>query len=143
MYLYSFRKGCILLESSATLEKIEPILNRLKICLESNCFLISHGKNRKANEDFLKKYNLDKNKQIEMLKCLSKEDFSKSEEHRNHKSRILYFFGRNYELTNKNGTRENVEVYVKFYITEDQESNDDFTIIISFHPARYSIIHGM
>ncbi len=143
MYLYYVGEGCILLESSETLEKIESILDRLKTCLENNCFLISLGKNREVNKDFLRKYNLDKNKQIEMLNCLTKENFSKSEEHRNHKGRMLYFFGRNYELTNLNGTREDVEVYIKFYIAEDQESNEDFTIIISFHPARYSIIRKM
>ncbi|CCL24346.1 hypothetical protein QES_4122 [Clostridioides difficile CD149] len=128
---------------SAILEDIEIILKKFKACIESENFIISQSENRQDNNDFLKKYNLDKNKQIEMLNCLTKEDFSKSEEHRNHEGRILYFFGKKYELTNIDGLREEVELYIKFYIAEKKRTKEDFTIIISFHPAKYSIKYYM
>ncbi|MCC0735336.1 MULTISPECIES: hypothetical protein [unclassified Clostridioides] len=120
-------------------EHVEKILNEFKTCLEKRCFIISRGLKRKENDDFIENYNLNENTQLEMLKSLTIEDFSKKDFHVKDRNKLIYFFGKTYRLTCLNNEVEDVETYIKFCIEENMKSEGKFVIVISFHKANDKI----
>lgn len=116
-----------------TKEEIEEYLKIVKKSVNEGRFIVCTTQKNEKNRNFIETYNLNKNKQKQMLIELEANDFCYSADNYNDPQERLYFFCREYELNNW-GTIENVEVYIKI-----ARKQDDFIVVVSFHKPEKNI----
>ncbi len=116
-----------------TKEEIEEYLRKVKQSINVGKFVICTTVKNEKNRKFIERYNLNSNKQKEMLVELEVKDFCYSVDDYNRPHEKLYIFCREYELNNW-GIIENVDVYIKIVIKQN-----DFIVIISFHKLEKNI----
>ncbi len=116
-----------------TLAQIESILDIIKNCVRCNRYIISKNENRKENIDFINNYNLNTNKQKDILMRIEADDFCHSLQNINvgFEHEVLYVFCPQIELFNFEGETTLVDVYTKFNIID--YDNGKRLIAISFH----------
>ena len=116
-----------------TKEEIEEYLRKVKQSINVGKFVVCTTVKNEKNRKFIERYNLNSNKQKEMLVELEVKDFCYSVDDYNNPNEKLYIFCREYELNNW-GIIENVEVYIKIVIKQH-----DFIVIISLHKLEKNI----
>lgn len=116
-----------------TKEEIEEYLGNVKQSINVGKFVVCTTVKNEKNRKFIERYNLNSNKQKEMLVELEVKDFCYSVDNYNNPHEKLYIFCREYELNNW-GIIENVDVYIKIVIKQN-----DFIVIISFHKLEKNI----
>ena len=116
-----------------TKEEIEEYLRKVKECINVGKFVVCTTVKNEKNRKFIERYNLNSNKQKEMLVELEVKDFCYSVDNYNNPNEKLYIFCREYELNNW-GIIENVDVYIKVVIKQN-----NFIVIISFHKLEKNI----
>lgn len=116
-----------------TKEEIEEYLKIVRKSVKADKFILCTTQKNEKNTKFIETYKLNKNKQKQMLIKLETNDFCYSADNYNNPKERLYFFCREYELNNW-GTIENVQVYIKIAIKQD-----DFVVVVSFHKPEKNI----
>ena len=116
-----------------TKEQIEAILNTIKKCVKDNHYTIAQNEKRQENIDLITNYNLNSQKQKEILLKIQPEDFcySLQNEHIGFEHEVLYVFYPQVMLFNLDDKEEQVDIYAKFNIID--VSNGQRVIVISFH----------
>lgn len=121
-----------------TKEIIEYVLIRAYNCCNNDQFIISRNENREENEIFIKRYNLTKSRQVNMIKSLVYTDFCKSEGDIKTQDETVYIFGKIYDLMDiETGKEELVNTYIKFVFK--QRKSGELMVVISFHKANKKI----
>lgn len=116
-----------------TKEEIEEYLQSVKKSVKAGNFIVCTTKKNEKNRKFIEKYNLNKNKQKQLLIELEVSDFCYSADNYNEPQERLYIFCREYELNNW-GTIEKVKIYIKI-----AKKQDEFIVIVSFHEPEKNI----
>lgn len=118
---------------TTTDDEITEYLDNIKRCIEENENNLIIANNRDINLKFMVKYNLNKQKVIEILKELNKEDFEEKviNKHKEYSNELLYIFSKKLELTDYLGIKRMVTIYIKFNLLKQR------VIVISFHEAKY------
>ncbi|WP_419742416.1 hypothetical protein [Paraclostridium dentum] len=113
-------------------------MKRVHRCANNRSFRISmNDETRTENCEFIEEYNLTNSRQIEMLKSIKVEDFSKAEPDDKDGSETVYFFGKDYELDHEERGPETITCYIKLVFKE--RKNDELMLLISFHKAKWPI----
>lgn len=112
---------------------IELILDKIKRCVQGQRFTIARNENRQENIDFINDYNVNSQRQKEILLKIAVEDFCHSLQNTNigYEHEILYVFVPQVDLHNIDGEEEIVDVYTKFNILD--LPSGERAIVISFH----------
>ena len=116
-----------------TEEEVEVILQKIKDCVNDNCYIISQNENRKENILLINEYRLSTKKQKEILLSIEVTDFCHSLNNTNpgYEYEILYVFCPNITLFNAFDEEVSVDIYTKFNILEYGDKKR--VITISFH----------
>lgn len=120
-------------------EEISSILRKIKQCIKKGKYTISLNQNRKENRNFVLNYNLFSNKQKKILLQIKVEDFCHSLKnlHKGFENETLYVFVPKINLINGFGEVEEVDVYTKFNLIEND--SEDYTVVVSFHKSNKPI----
>jgi hypothetical protein len=59
-----------------TKEEVEGILQKIKDCINDNCYIIAINENRRENIQFINEYRLSTKKQKEILLSIKVTDFA-------------------------------------------------------------------
>lgn len=116
-----------------TKEKITGILSSILDCISEDRYIISRNENRQENNDFIAEYNLNSERQKQILLGITPEDFCHSLMNTNvgYEHEVLYVFVPQIRLFNFGGIEKLVDVYIKFNLIDYYGGKR--TIIISFH----------
>jgi len=106
------------------------ILEEMKECVQSNNFVV---KSTVKNDDFMAEYFITREVQRNVLLALTTRDFFNFSESRNFPGRYVHEFCPTHSLTKFDGTVKDVEIYIKFEVEREDET-DVQTVVISFHP---------
>lgn len=124
-----------------TKEQIEVILDIIKKCVKDDNYTISQNERRQENIELITNYNLNRQKQKEILMKIQSEDFcySLQNDHIKYQHEVLYVFCPQVMLYNLDDKEEQVDIYAKFNIIDI--NNLKKVIVISFHkrnnPIKY------
>lgn len=118
---------------TATDDDIINYLSSVKSLIKENKNNLIVSLNREKNTNFINKYGLKKNRIIEIIDSLDKDDFEDKvmNRHTDYSDEVLYIFSKTFNLTDSNGKLNTVEIYIKFNLTDKK------VILISFHEAEY------
>ncbi|RSI06634.1 hypothetical protein [Streptococcus sanguinis] len=115
-------------------DEINELLKEMRELVLRDSFIISSGKERKANDSFMFEYNLNKEEVGTLLLKIRYKDFceclQRNDITQNHKDYFL--FAPVYKLKDLFGDECDVTVYVKFII-EDDANHRALLAVISFH----------
>lgn len=116
-----------------TKEEIIEYLNIVKECVINRRVSILRGPTRQKNTQFIDRYNIRFNKQLDIINNIHVDDFCHTliSTNQNHAGDILYVFAPQVELHNIDNNIENVCIYIKIQVCETRNGNR--TIAISFH----------
>jgi hypothetical protein len=122
-----------------TEKQIKDYLVEFKKVVLSGKYTISVTDNRTENKEFIEDYNIDSNKEKEILLSLEYLDFcyvvdNIKPEYAHEK---LYVFCVSRELANF-GELETVDIYIKTNLMKTRKGND-FAVVISFHKLNKKI----
>lgn len=121
--------------NTATTDDVTEYLKEIKNSIKNDKNNLKLQNNRLKNFEFMVEYNLNSDVIIDIINELELDDFEEKVKN-NHKSdrykdEILYIFSKKWELTNINGNKKIITIYIKFnYINPN-------VILVSFHEARY------
>lgn len=121
--------------NTATTDDVTEYLKEIKNSIKNDKNNLKLQNNRLKNFEFMVEYNLNSDVIIDIINELELDDFEEKVKN-NHKSdrykdEILYIFSKKRELTNINGNKKLITIYIKFnYINPN-------VILVSFHEARY------
>lgn len=121
--------------NTATTDDVTEYLKEIKNSIKNDKNNLKLQNNRLKNFEFMVEYNLNSDVIIDIINELELDDFEEKVKN-NHKSdrykdEILYIFSKKWELTNINGNKKLITIYIKFnYINPN-------VILVSFHEARY------
>lgn len=121
--------------NTATTDDVTEYLKEIKNSIKNDKNNLKLQNNRLKNFEFMVEYNLNSDVIIDIINELELDDFEEKVKN-NHKSdrykdEILYIFSKKRELTNVNGNKKLITIYIKFnYINPN-------VILVSFHEARY------
>jgi len=113
---------------------IEYILDEMIECVEQGNFVV---KQTEKNEVFAFEFSLTDESRRNMLLSLKVEDYFNSDESRNFPGRYIHEFCPKYNLINIDGNDEQVDVYVKFEVEEEDIGKQ--TVVISLHRAEKEV----
>ena len=113
---------------------IEYILDEMIECVEQGNFVV---KQTEKNEVFAFEFSLNDESRRNMLLSLKVEDYFNSDESRNFPGRYIHEFCPKYNLINIYGNDEQVDVYVKFEVEEEDIGKQ--TVVISLHRAEKEV----
>ena len=118
-------------------EDIERYLSEVKKAVRNNRYRIAQNDKRQVNLQLFLDYVIDETKAKEILLSLTVKDFSciLRNEHKGYEHELLYVFGKDVMLLERNGTGEKkVPLYIKF-----NKLDNCFIIVISFHEQAYPL----
>ena len=121
------------------LKEIEQYLSRVKDAVRKNRYRIDRNLKRQGNIDLFLDYVIDEAKAKEIILSLQPEDFSEilQNEHKGFEHELLYVFGKDVILLERNGTEEkSVPLYIKLNMLENR-----FIIVVSFHEQKYPLTY--
>lgn len=121
------------------LKEIEQYLSRVKDAVRKNRYRIDRNLKRQGNIDLFLDYVIDEAKAKEIILSLQPEDFSEilQNEHKGFEHELLYVFGKDIILLERNGTEEKtVSLYIKLNMLENR-----FIIVVSFHEQKYPLTY--
>lgn len=121
------------------LKEIEQYLSGVKDAVRKNRYRIERNLKRQDNIDLFLDYVIDEAKAKEIILSLQPEDFSEilQNEHKGFEHELLYVFGKDVILLERNGTQEKtVSLYIKFNRLENR-----FIIVVSFHEQKYPLTY--
>lgn len=121
------------------LKEIEQYLSGVKDAVRKNRYRIERNLKRQDNIDLFLDYVIDEAKAKEIILSLQPEDFSEilQNEHKGFEHELLYVFGKDVILLERNGTQEKtVSLYIKFNSLENR-----FIIVVSFHEQKYPLTY--
>lgn len=121
------------------LKEIEQYLSRVKDAVRKNRYRIDRNLKRQGNIDLFLDYVIDEAKAKEIILSLQPEDFSEilQNEHKGFEHELLYVFGKDVILLERNGTEEkSVSLYIKLNMLENR-----FIIVVSFHEQKYPLTY--
>lgn len=107
------------------------MLEIIKNCVRFDRFIISLGKNRKENQQFIDEYNLTTNKQKQIMLNLNIDDFCYATRDIKNHNDILYVFAPIVLLKDIENVSIRITMYIKNKIIKDDGINN--LVIISFH----------
>lgn len=129
------KEEMILLE--ITRMEVEKYLNRVKVAVEKDNYLIEINKNRSDNRNLFVDYVLSEVRIKEILLSLTVDDFSerRKNNHRGFENEILYIFGKEIKALERFGEDyKAINLYIKLNLIAD-----DFVFVISFHEQKYPL----
>lgn len=114
-------------------EQIDEILRIIQTCVRENKYNISKNEKRQENLELINNYNLNSQKQRDILLQIKTDDFcySLNNTHLNFEHEVLYVFCPQVMLYNIDDEEEQVDIYTKFNIID--VNNGKRVIVISFH----------
>lgn len=122
-----------------TWKDIEVYLSEVKDAVKKDRYRIARNAKRRENLDLFLDYVIDEAGAKEILLGLEPTDFSHilHNEHPGFENELLYVFGKDVSLLERNGTEEKmVPLYIKF-----NSLQDGFIIVISFHRQRHPLTY--
>ncbi|ERJ11081.1 hypothetical protein [Haloplasma contractile] len=124
-----------------TMSEIEELLAKVKRYVRAEQFIVSLNANRIENQRFIDEYRLTKEHQKDILLGIDVVDFCYSVQNRKPRYRheTLYVFCPQKTLYNVLGEEEEVDIYIKFNIRENANSNN--VITISLHKPNKPITY--
>jgi hypothetical protein len=116
-----------------TRDQIEAVLQTIHDCVMRGHFTIAKNENRYENRNFINNYNLNYERQKDILLKIEPEDFCHTLKNTKigYEHEILYVFCPQMLLFNFEGEEEQVDIYTKFNIIECDAGTR--VITISFH----------
>lgn len=132
---------CFTEDKALTVNKkdIEQYLSEVKDAVEKDNYRIDRNTRRQDNINLFLDYIINEAKAKEIILELTAMDFSeiRQNEHKGYEHEILYVFGKDVVLLERNGTEEKtVSLYIKFNKLEN-----GFVIVISFHEQKYPLAY--
>lgn len=121
------------------IKDIELYLSDLKDAVINNRYRIDKNLKRQNNINLFLDYVIDEARAKEIILSLTPMDFSEilQNEHKGYEHELLYVFGKDVMLLERNGTGEKrVSLYIKFNKLENC-----FVIVISFHEQKYPLTY--
>lgn len=121
------------------IKDIELYLSDLKGAVCNNRYRIDKNLKRQNNINLFLDYVIDEARAKEIILSLTPMDFSEilQNEHKGYEHELLYVFGKDVMLLERNGTEEKrVSLYIKFNKLENC-----FVIVISFHEQKYPLTY--
>lgn len=122
-------------------EQIKNLIEIIKDCVRENKYTISLEDNKIENLQFIENYNINRNKQIELLFNIDYKDFCYGLQ--NMKDGVeqnnLYVFCIQKELYNFDNKKELIDVYFKFNITCNEYK--EYYILVSLHKRNKPITY--
>ena len=118
-------------------KEIELYLSEVKEAVNKNRYRIDRNDNRQDNLNLFLDYVIDEAYAKDIILSLSANDFSEilQNEHKGFEHEMLYVFGKDVNLVERNGTNEKtVSLYIKI-----NKLDVGFVIIISFHEQKYPL----
>lgn len=118
---------------------IEQYLSEVKKAVKSDRYRLERNARRQDNLNLFLDYVIDEAKAKKIILSLTAMDFSGvlQNEHKGYEQEILYVFGKDVRLLERNGTEEKtVPLYIKFNKLENC-----FVIVISFHEQKYPLTY--
>lgn len=118
---------------------VAMILEKIKACVIDGYYVLSMGDKRIENRLFMDEYNIRTDKVKRIILNLSTKDFCGAVRnvHPGYEHEILYIFVPRVILTNSLDEDEEVAIYIKINLLEQ----DNKAIIISFHKANKTPVY--
>jgi len=118
-----------------TQEEVTDILERIKICVTNDKFIISQNENRKENIEFIADYGLTEIERKNILLRVQVDDFCHGlrNEKPGFEHEVLYVFCPQERLTYGHMTSY-IDIYIKFNLI-----NDEQVVVVSFHKRNFPI----
>ncbi|MDD2555780.1 MAG: hypothetical protein PHH05_05790 [Syntrophaceticus sp.] len=122
-----------------TPDEIKKYLGKFRKAILDGKYIISKGRNRQENVDFIEDYKIDTKKEKEILLGIQYDDFcyAVDNEKEGFSHEKLYIFCKCQELDYW-GALEVVDIYIKTNMTQTRRG-EDFTIVVSFHKRKKPI----
>ena len=124
-------------------QRIEEILTRIRTCVDEK--RVQPGaKERMKNEEFLRTYCIKPSERYAILKELTIQNYCgeilERQKTEVYYDEILYVFGIEKKLKLKLEPGEkNIEIYIKVQFFKLNNDDNDYTLLVSFHEAKYPL----
>ena len=118
---------------------IDQYLSEVKEAVEKDNYRLDRNARRQDNTNLFLDYVIDEAKAKDIILSLISMDFSEilQNEHKGYEHEMLYVFGKDVTLLERNGTEEKtVSLYIKFNKLENC-----FVIVISFHEQKHPLTY--